>query len=216
MVHKGGLDSVAVANDRLISYMKHEFANDTATLRGNFKGAKQKGLHYYTSADGNIRFYYWDTRLGNTVRFYGDFAQYRTAYGVAFTDMLDPNVQGDPGVYYSSLITDTIKDAPVYLITQGYIRSEKEKGEAVIAYSIINDQLLKVLVFEKDHKKLSHLENDYNAYSYTGPKSKKPTIHFSADRLKLYVPVVTEDGEYTNEVSVYEFDGEIYRLTGNE
>ena len=203
-------DSLAYANDHLIDYMKKVFPWAPATLKGNFKLANAKGMHYVTSDDGNLRFYYWDMQMGTSIHFFADFAQYTVSDGAGFVDMIDPNVQGDPGGFYTSIITVQASGRPVYLVMSGSAGSEREESEQVTAFSVIDDKLVKVLLFHKRLKKFSHLEYDYDPRSIEKLKGKKPTIHLSPDKQFLYMPDVDDGGDYTGDFIVYKFNGEFY------
>ena len=203
-------DSLAYANDHLINYMKKVFPLAPATLKGTFKLARAKGMHYVTSDDGNLRFYYWDMQMGASIHFFADFAQFTVSDGAGFVDMIDPTVQGDPGAFYSSITTVQSNGRPVYLVISGSASAEREESQQVTAYSVIDDKLVKVLLFHKRLKKLSHLEYDYDPRSVEKLKGKKPTIHLSTDKQFLYIPDVDEGNDFTGDFIVYKFNGEFY------
>ena len=167
-------------------------------------------MHYVTSDDGNLRFYYWDMQMGASIHFFADFAQFTVSDGAGFVDMIDPTVQGDPGAFYSSITTVQSNGRPVYLVISGSASAEREESQQITAYSVIDDKLVKVLLFHKRLKKLSHLEYDYDPRSVEKVKGKKPTIHLSTDKQFLYIPDVDEGNDFTGDFIVYKFNGEFY------
>ncbi len=217
-------DSLIVANDRLMSYMKAT-CQDPATLRYGFEKAQESGLLTVTSEDSSLRFYCWDTWLDETLHCFDALVQYTTASGTkvnVISSISNLYKHGDPGSYFTDLVTvHTNAGKTVYLATDCNIAGDS-KGYEVKAYTIEKDSLISIPFFKTGDKVTKSIDYAYRE-NYTGDSTggyhgQFNSLHFSADKSKLFLPIISNTGIMNERYYIYKFEGDmfVYKKKGED
>lgn len=156
------------------------------------------------SDDGNFRIYWWDTKLGGTMVKYKAFAKYNTGSGVKMK-MLSGEDEKDYGCAYKTIYTIKRADNKmVYLVLTTAATGVDDIPEDINAYTIENGVLQDTIkIFKTAKKSYNSIGIDYDWQS----ADNEETIHLTADKKKLYIPVIENDLKYTGKFLVYIFDG---------
>lgn len=209
-------DSLIAANNRLFDYMKVVCYNP-ATLKASFPKAQEEGLITISSDDSILRFYSWDTWIDQTLHCFNSFMQYRTTKGikvVVLNSLSNLYKHGDPGAYITDVTTvHTSSGKTVYLVTDCNIAGDN-KGYEVKAYTMQQDTLVSIPFFKNGKNVLRSVDYAYRE-NYTGDTTgvnhgQFNTLHFSADKSKLFLPIIAINGEIDERYYIFKFDGEMY------
>jgi len=213
-------DSLDKTNADLSNYLKKICSQNPATIRATFSNAQKMRLTIVSSNDNKLRLYSWDSRMGGTMRYYEDLAQYQSNNGLMVCDMKDTTMEGDYGGDYRSVVTIHTKEGKTVYMVQDYsIVSTKDRAESITAYTIEGESLKKISIFRTKNQSLNTIGYGYDVFTSSDkfPKSDIPTIHFSKDKQKLYIPIVSGpyNEDVTNKNLVYVFDGNNYVFDKN-
>jgi hypothetical protein len=217
-------DSLVADNERLMTYLKTACENPL-TIRYGFPLSLESGLITSTSEDSLLRFYSWDTWMDPSFHCFNSLVQYNTPKGVqvkVLNNVSNLYKRGDPGSYVTDIVTVKTKDSKtVYLATDCSIVGN-DRGYEVKAYTIRNDSLVATPFFKAGSRITPSLDYAYRE-NYTGDSTggfhgQFNTIHFSEDKTKLYMPIISNTGRMDSRYYIYKFNGDmyVYRKRGDD
>ena len=205
-----GNDGVSAANTQLLAYMKRVLA-DSRLLGAPLPKAHEAGLKAYTSEDGRVCFYSWDTETGGTMHFFYDFVQWKGKNGVHWLKLHPiegaegPNM--DCGFFYHDLHSVRTADgSTIYLPTYRSIYSHPEHTDGIMAYSIVGDKLVEVPAFQAKSKSLTSIEVPASEVEW----DDNDLIKFKDHEQTLLIPITTKDGQVSGRFLTYRFNGHKY------
>lgn len=218
MAGKG--DSLVSINSDLATYIKHICLKMQPAVLRSLPKAEKKGLTVIVSDDDKLLLCSWDTKMGSSMRYYDNIAQYSTGKELKVVHMRDPSIDGDYGSDYMSITTIHAKNnKAVYLVQDYCVLSMEDRSESIIAYIIEGGVLKTSGMFKTRTQLLDNIECSYDAFSSMDkyPGKDIARIHLSDDNQKLYIPIV--NGKYgdvlTNRYLVYVFDGDKFVFNKN-
>lgn len=185
-----------------------------------------------TSEDGNLRFYYWDNRMGGTYISWSNICQYRSGdkvytYKNSIMNVKYRNTSEEPHDGCSINGIKTIYDesnSPIYLV-YAYLRLSSALGYSSIeAVKIEGDKLVAVPIFidkANDYNNIDPESKEYVAMCYRGLEHTIPDWYFRTNYGDgwdwlftynektniLYIPLTCPEEELTDRYSLYHFDG---------
>ncbi len=203
-----GAKKLMKENERLARYMDKIFNHVPATLHMAFDDLKDHHFRYVTSDDGKVRVYSWETFVNEMDN---QFFQYKAgdSVRVSWINRISGDVY-EPGFYasndYTSITGIATKDGKtVYLVIYDtYIPRTHDISSSVDAYTIEKNKLVATPFFRTTKKTLSSIS--YNFDGQANPPNVDNHIHVSADKQKLYIPIVNV-ASVTDKYLIYKFDG---------
>lgn len=185
-----------------------------------------------TSEDGNLRFYYWDNRMGGTYISWSNICQYRSGgkvytYKSSIMNVKHGNASEEPHESCSINSIKTIYDesnSPIYLV-YAYLRLSSNLGYSSIeAIKIEGDKLVAVPIFADMADKYDNIDPESKEYvdmcsrglEYSIADWYFRTNHgegwdwlFSYDDKTnmLYIPLTGPEQGLSDRYSLYHFDG---------
>ncbi|MEI8279271.1 MAG: hypothetical protein WCG87_05865 [Bacteroidota bacterium] len=189
-------DSLKMANDELMAYLKRVCTKVPATLNMKYKKVETE-MDITSSDDNKVRVYSWKSSFEGT--YYNILMQYKGSKNPIVWQM---NNADDP--LSSSTVPTSIKSIQtagkktVYIVVEGVFGSHGLETEKAVAYTITNDQMLAIPLFQTEtgtEKEVSYHIASINDYD------PEINIHLSPDKKTLYIPVSGK------EYSVYKFNG---------
>ena len=213
----GKFDSLDVYDKRLLDYLTIELVKLPATLTYDFSKLKNTGIGILTSDDNIFRIYYWDIGGGAGSHSCDVLVQYNNMKSVNVKVLSDVSKMDEftvsSGLSYGDLITQQTKIGKTIYLATGF----QKIAAGLYGYSIqafaINDSLdTSIKIFKTPKKLLNSIEYCIEASRFN---DNHPWIKISDDKQKIYIPVVTEEGEVTSKFLVYVFDGNNYVFDKN-
>jgi len=210
--HNKKVDSLRVSGGRIYDFVEDLIVMYPYALDGDFPKAKEKGLHYVTSDDGQLRIYSWLAKMegheGVPHAEYRDVAGFKTSAGRKYHDISN----GTEGAYCTNItMVQTKKNIPIYLVNY-YTVHDGIKMEKIKAYALKDGGIREISSFIDGTKNPKQLWCDY-ALERGHSETDAPEIHLSPDKQKLYVPVTERvGGRYvlTDKYEVFLFNGFMY------
>ncbi len=211
--------------DALVTLLEH----DPATLDYDFKAMVDSGyLHITTSDDGNLRYYYWDTGMGDAMPDWENVIQFRDggepyAYRGSILDFVTPG-QDDagPGCAVSKIVTaPTIKNGTYYLVNAYAGEATNLEYAMVVPVQIADGQIVSLNVFPGEanagaDRNVTWREYDpWNWYERTDGAGFKWIYNYDATARTLYVPVVV-DNSITDRYNLYTLENGMYVYGGED
>ena len=220
---QGGVQDSLETHNRAF---KKEFAAYTSqypqTLTHTFDSLQAKNVHIVSSEDQQFRIYSWDDEQGGTMRFFenvfqyrlGDKVQSKSAPKISMEDR--ENYNYNP--FYSQIFTLSTAGKRYYLAVYNGIYSSKDASQSVRVFSLekggLNDS---VKLFKTKAGLVNAIDVPFDFFSVADrPERHLQLIKYNADKQRLYIPLVTEEGEVTTRFLVYQFAGSYFQYTGIE
>jgi hypothetical protein len=137
-----------------------------------------------------------------------DIAGYTIATGRKYRDISN----GSEGGFCTNITTIHTVDSGIVYVANYYSIENGEKLETLKAYSVINNYLKEISVFQNGEKIPKQLWCQYTAPLNSTIESL-PAIHFNEEKTKLYVPIVEQnENQYvlSGKFMVYIFNGYLF------
>lgn len=205
------VDSLRNSGGRIYDYVENIILKSPTALTTELPLAKEKGLHYVTADNGLFRIYSWQAKMEGheTPRLeFRDIAGYTTPSGRKYRDISN----GSEGGFCTNITTIRTLDSNTVYVANYYSIENGEKLETLKAYSVIDNYLKEISVFQNGEKIPKQLWCQYTVPLNNAMESL-PAIHFNEEKTKLYVPIVETQGEsqvLTGKFMVYIFNGYLF------
>jgi hypothetical protein len=203
------VDSLRNAGGKIYDFIENIIVMYPYSLAAELPQAKEKGLHYVTSDDGELRIYSWEAKMEGhvgTPRYeFRDVAGFKTDMGRKYHDISN----GTEGAYCTNITTLHTKKGITLYLANYYTYQNGIKTEKIRAYAILDNKISEMASFMKETKNPKQLWCDYTV-SLDQLRNEKSEIHFSKDKTRLYVPVTEKNGnqyDLTGKYSVFVFNG---------
>jgi len=206
-------DSLENANEVFAKKLKDYTVKYPTTISQDFSALKKERLDIFTSADGLLRVYSWETWLGGTMRDFANVFQYNTGKNIQSVYLHSTGDDSKENVpFYSNLYTFKANQKTYYLGIYGCIYSTKDAGTGIKIFDIENGGLntdVKIIKTASGlHGKIYY---DYDFFSVVDiTYGKRPTISFDATTKSIYVPLVDGNGKVTHKFITYKFTGKYF------
>ncbi len=193
--------------------MKNICVAQPLTLEATYKKAEKAGLNYVTSPNKKVRFYSWNTLMGDDVQLYTDLVQYREGNNIYVSKLIDAQSKGDPGGTYKEIQERNLANhKTVYVVSFFQMGSQWNKGGGAIAYEISGNKIAETQFFITRNHQVSRIEYGYDMFS---SNNEPQFVTFSKDGKAMYVPLIS--GNKTGgEHLTYLFDGNNYVFNKNQ
>ena len=215
--------SECMLNDELIDFIIKE----PLTLDYQFDSLQSRGFaNVVTSEDGNLRFYYWNTRTGGTCISWRSICQYRSN-GKIYTyrgdiSLLKYGKQNEEYIESAPRSIITIYDnsgSPIYLVNT-YIKESSQWGyESIEAIKIENDKLTPVPIFDVDgHGDMYTRGVEYTIadWYFRANDGEGWDWLFNYDNKNKILYIPEAEPELSDRYSLYRYDGEKMHYIGTD
>lgn len=196
-------DSLEQANQRLEITLKDRCAHLPLDVALPF--SEQAGLNIATAGDHLFRIYSWDTRLGGTMHVYNAIVAYRTPEARIVFKRIDVDsvskAKDDRGYWYHTIKMYELPMHTTYVAVGKSMEGTQYIGEHVLAFGDGSSDVHTVNYFEAAGRKVNAISYSYDLLKLKG---KAPSIHFSRDSKKLYIPIVERE-LFTGKYLVYKY-----------
>ena len=206
-------DSLENANEVFAKKLKDYTVKYPATISQDFSVLKKERLDIFTSADGLLRIYSWETWLGGTMRDFANVFQYNTGKNIQSVYLHSTGDDSKENIpFYSNLYTFKANQKTYYLGIYGCIYSTKDAGTGIKIFDIENGELnTDVKIIKTSSGLHSTIYYDYDFFSvFDIAYDKRPTIYFDATTESIYVPLVDGNGKVTHKFITYKFTGKYF------
>ena len=206
-------DSLENANEVFAKKLKDYTVKYPSTIIQDFSALKKERLDIFTSADGLLRIYSWETWLGGTMRDFANVFQYNNGKNIQSVYLHSTGDDSKENIpFYSNLYTFKANQKTYYLGIYGCIYSTKDAGTGIKIFDIENGELntdVKIIKTASGlHGKIYY---DYDFFSVVDiAYDKRPTISFDAATKSIYVPLVDGNGKVTHKFITYKFTGKYF------
>jgi hypothetical protein len=211
-------DSLVYYNKELMNYLNHTCKTNPAIVSYNFDSAKniRLGFGVVASEDKKLKYYYWNTETGGTMFFFDAIVQYswkgniRTKVLNDISDPLKKEEKSDCWMRYDTIYTlHTNKKKTVYIVIGTSVLYSDLHATSIESYCIENGALKPAPFFKTTKSILSSIFYEYSIFANSDfiDNREKYSVHLSANRKKLYIPVI-QDERPTGKWIVYNYDGD--------
>lgn len=203
-------DSLIKANDAFGNKLKRYTETYPYTISLPFNSLKKAQLDIFTSTDGLLRIYSWDTWTGGTMHIFANVLQYKAGDKTKSTLVNNPEDGGAP--FYSNLYTFKTRGSTYYLGIYGVIESSRYAGTGIRVFAIQNGVLNNDVKIIKTQSGLhSEIFYEYDFRSVVDiPFEKRPTITFDQTAQIIRIPLVNAKGQVTAKFITYKFNGQYF------
>ncbi|MES2269200.1 MAG: hypothetical protein V4520_20720 [Bacteroidota bacterium] len=205
-----GDDSLQKANEVFAKKLKTYTEKYTFTLSEPLTSLKKERLDIFTSTDGLLRIYSWETWMGGTMRDFSNLMQYKSTNSTKAILLTS-----DPDNYipfYNNLYTFKTVSKTYYLGIYNNIYSTKDAGTGIRVFSIENGKLnsdTKIIKTQSGLK--SKIYYTYDFFSVVNIAFElRPTITFEAASNTIKIPLVDTKGKITSKFIIYKFNGHYF------
>lgn len=227
---RGGDDGVIpLPHDELTELV----TKDTSTLSYPFELMQKKEyVEVYTSADGNLRIYSWNTNMGGTMIDWGGILQYRIN-GVVHAETYSPYMLPEYG--RDNSVEDGTEDIPairalhdivmddgrVCYVIENYFRyASNQAWHGLMGLRFCDGSLYRYPLFVTDAETVSEIGFETSIadwYFRTDDGLGWDWVYaYDPASRTFYEPVCGEYGHMTDQYRIYGFDGRHFRITETE
>ena len=203
-------------NTEFLNYLVAACSDNTPLLTADILLPSIGDMGVITSADGNLRIYWWDTRLGDIITAYNAIAQYNDGNSVKVEVLNNTSLRDKQnsiinyGGYYQTIHSFSKPDGTVvYLADSIAIVGMPYLPETLQAFIIDTNGLCPAKVFNTNSGPSDKIEIEYDQVDALNRK----TIHFGEDGLQLFIPE-TNNFMFTGNYGVYTFNGHYFEPDG--
>lgn len=188
-----------------------------STLDYAFKTLINKKCCYIkTSSDGNLRIYSWDTKIGGTMHFFKTIYQFKNNSKIYLK--VPTYEEGDSGTFCSKIFDVRIGNKTFYLPITNGIFSTKDVSQSISVFNIEGNKLVdSEKLFKTKTKILNRIDVEFDFFSVVD-KLERPLelIAFDAVKKIIYIPVVNEKLQVTENYFLYQLRGNLFKYIGIE
>ena len=159
-----------------------------------------------TSADGLLRIYSWDTWLGGTAHIFKSIAQFQSRTAIFFVE-----IEGLG--FFSEIYTLKTPQKTYYLAVSHGIFSTADAGQSVEAFTIMQNGLRPVELFNTKGKMSTSISFEFDFFSVVEhPERPLKLIRYDEKKKVISVPVIAENGAVTELFTRYRFNGKYFEV----
>ena len=163
-----------------------------------------------TSADSLLRIYSWDTWLGGTAHIFKSIAQFQSGEAIFLEEI------GGMG-FFPEIYTVKTRQKTFYLAISHGIFSTADAGQSLEAFSIEQNELRPVELFNTKGKMSSSISFEFDFFSVVDrPERPLKLIKYDEKKKTISVPVIAENGAVTEVFTMYRFNGKYFEALGKK
>lgn len=176
-----------------------------ATLKHPFTQLKER-CFITTAADGMLRIYSWDTWLGGTAHIFKSIAQFQSGETIFLEEI------GGMG-FFPEIYTLKTPQKTYYLSVSHGIFSTADVGQSIEAFSIEQNQLQPVELFNTKGKMSSSVSFEFDFFSVVEHEERPlKLIKYDEQKKLIAVPVIGKNGAVTELFTQYRFNGKYFEV----
>ncbi|MBS1577709.1 MAG: hypothetical protein JST09_20590 [Bacteroidetes bacterium] len=213
MPYGSGSDSLNNSSDEFSKEIRKFIEHNPSTLIYDFP-LLSGALTVTTSKDGRLRIYSWDTWTGGTMHFFNQIYQYKDNDKV-FTNTPVPE-EDDPGRFCSEIYSISINNRKFYMVVSNGIYSTKDASQTISVYTITENKLTDTTrLFKTKAKFLNAISIEYDFFSVVDKPERPVELITYDDQFKtIYIPVVNDKQQVTDNNLIYQLKGNYFEFTG--
>lgn len=163
-----------------------------------------------TAADGLLRIYSWDTWLGGTAHIFKSIAQFQSGETIFLEEI------GGMG-FFPEIYTLKTPQKTYYLAVSHGIFSTADAGQSIEAFSIVQNQLQPVELFNTKGKMSTSISFEFDFFSVVEhPERPLKLIKYDEKKKVISVPVIEKDGAVAELFTRYRFNGKYFEVLGEK
>lgn len=176
-----------------------------ATFKHPFSQLKER-CFITTSEDGLFRIYSWDTWLGGTAHIFKSIAQFQSGEAIFLEEI------GGMG-FFSEIYTVKTRQKTFYLAVSHGIFSTADAGQSLEAFSIEQNELRPVELFNTKGKMSNSISFEFDFFSVVErPERPLKLIKYDEKKKVISIPVISENGAVTELFTRYRFNGKYFEV----
>ncbi len=157
-----------------------------------------------TAADGLLRIYSWDTWLGGTAHIFKSMAQFQSEETIFLEEI------GGMG-FFSEIYTVKTRQKTYYLAVSHGIFSTADAGQSLDAYTIEQNELRPVELFNTKGKMSTSISFEFDFFSVVErPERPLKLIKYDEQKKIISIPVIAKNGAVTELFTRYRFNGKYF------
>ncbi|UUC44448.1 hypothetical protein [Flavobacterium cerinum] len=206
------LDSLETENIKFETAFLNCLTKNPESIRYPFDSLKKENIHIVISKDSLFKIYSWDTSEGGTMVDFVNIFQYQSGKNVQSKIVKETGSEDDYIPFYSEIFTLKNGSKTYYLAVSNGIYSSKDASQSIAVFSIENNQLKKeTKLFKTKEGFKDLLQIDFDFFSVVDrPERPLQLIKYDDQKKQISLPVVTEEGNVTNEFTIYTFTGQYF------
>jgi hypothetical protein len=174
-----------------------------ATFKHPFTRLKER-CFIATSTDGLLRIYSWDTWLGGTAHIFKSIAQFQSGETIFLEEI------GGMG-FFPEIYTLKTPQKTYYLAVSHGIFSTADAGQSIEAFSIVQNQLQPVELFNTKGKMSTSISFEFDFFSVVEhPERPLKLIKYDEKKNVISIPVIAENAAVTELFTRYRFNGKYF------